>query len=65
MLRGRVAPSASLLDPQRSRTPLPPFSRKGAPEEASMRDGNGNKLSPEEVRKVKSIQGTPGKNSVS
>ena len=30
-----------------------------------MRDGNGNKLSPEEVQKVKSIQGAPGKDSVS
>lgn len=30
-----------------------------------MRDGNGNKLSPEEVQKVKSIQGAPGKDSAS
>jgi len=30
-----------------------------------MRDGNANKLSPEEVRKVKSIQGASGKDSVS
>lgn len=30
-----------------------------------MRDGSGNKLSPEEVQKVKSIQGAPGKDSVS
>lgn len=30
-----------------------------------MRDGNGNKLSPEEEQKVKSIQGAPDKDSVS
>ncbi|MBA4221154.1 MAG: hypothetical protein C0458_10540 [Methylobacterium sp.] len=30
-----------------------------------MRDGSGNKLSPEEAQKVKSIQGTPDKESVS
>jgi hypothetical protein len=30
-----------------------------------MRDGSGNKLSPEEVQKVKSIQGVPDKDSVS
>ncbi|MGX1786134.1 hypothetical protein ACWIGM_05315 [Bosea sp. NPDC055332] len=30
-----------------------------------MRDGSGNKLSPEEAQKVKSIQGTPDKDSVS
>lgn len=30
-----------------------------------MRDGSGNKLSPEEEQKVKSIQGAPDKESVS
>lgn len=30
-----------------------------------MRDGHGNKLSPEEQQKVRSIQGTPDKDSVS
>lgn len=30
-----------------------------------MRDGQGNKLSPEEERKVKSIQGAPDNGSVS
>lgn len=29
-----------------------------------MRDGRGNKLSPEEERKVKSIQGAPDKDSL-
>lgn len=28
-----------------------------------MRDGSGNKLSPEEAQKVKSIQGTPDKDA--
>lgn len=32
--------------------------------ETAMRDGRGNRLSPEEERKVKSIQGAPGKDSL-
>jgi hypothetical protein len=30
-----------------------------------MRDGQGNKLSPEEQQKIRSIQGAPGRDSVS